>query len=51
MENLAIAYMRKGNKDSAIQTYSKMLTAQIETLGAAHHECVATLTKLTLLQF
>jgi len=50
MEHLAIAFVREGNNDSAIQTFSTMLTAQIETLGAAHDECVAILTKLTLLQ-
>jgi len=63
MDHLAISYLRKGsskkcsikdhktNKDKAIQIYSKMLTAKIEADGAEHEECVAILTKLSILQW
>lgn len=51
MDYLAIAYLRKGNKDDAINIYSQMLTAKIEANGAEHvEECAAILTKLSLLQ-
>jgi tetratricopeptide (TPR) repeat protein len=50
MDHLAISYVRKGEKDKAIQIYSKMLTAQIEADGAEHQECIAILTKLSVLQ-
>ncbi len=54
MEHLAISYIRKKGKDKnnskAIQIYSKMLTAKIESCGAEHEECAAILTKLNVLQ-
>ena len=50
MDYFAIALVRKGNKDEAIQVYSKMLTAVIEENCDNHQECVAILTKLNLLQ-
>ena len=45
MDHLAISYTMKGLKGKAIQTYSKMLTAQIQAYGAEHEECVSILIK------
>lgn len=50
MENLAIALVKKGNKDEAIKVYSKLLTFKINNVGPEHPECVVVLTKLNLLQ-
>lgn len=50
MENLAIALVKKGNKDEAIKVYSKLLTFKINNVGPEHPECFVVLTKLNLLQ-
>jgi len=50
MDYLAIAQLRVGNKDDAIKVYSRMLTTKIQSEGPEHKECIAILTKISLLQ-
>ncbi len=51
MDYLALAHLRKGDKNSAVSIYSKMLTAQIiANEGGDNIQCSQTLIKLNMLQ-
>lgn len=51
MDHIALAYLKKGDKNHAIATYSKILTAQImENEGGDNVHCSQTLIKLNMLQ-
>lgn len=50
LDHLAIALLRAGKSDEAIQIYSKILTSKIHTHSDDHSECGTLLKKLSLLQ-